>query len=87
VFQVVTGDAASVIRGVLSKFLLPGIYLSSSGYYLLDLSGLGDPVGSNAIAGLAIRVTGTHKPLHPNKVEIPSKECNPTHYNKSEHVC
>jgi len=25
---------------------------------------LGDPAGSNATAGLALRVTGTHKPLH-----------------------
>jgi hypothetical protein len=47
-------------------------YLSSSGSYPLDLSGVGDPAGSNATAGLALRVTGTHKPLHHNKVEIPS---------------
>jgi len=47
-------------------------YLSSSGSYPLDLSGLGDPAGSNATAGLAVRVTGTHKPLHHDKVEIPS---------------
>jgi len=47
-------------------------YLSSSGSYPLDLSGVGDPAGSNAIAGLALRVTGTHKPLHHDKVEIPS---------------
>jgi hypothetical protein len=33
---------------------------------------LGDPAGSNATAGLALRVTGTHKPLHHDKVEIPS---------------
>jgi hypothetical protein len=45
-------------------------YLSSSGSYLLDLSGVGDPVGSNATAGLALRVTGTHKPLHHDKLEI-----------------
>jgi hypothetical protein len=32
------------------------------------LSGLGDPAGSNATTGLAIRVTGTHKPLHHDKV-------------------
>jgi len=39
-------------------------YLSSSGSYPLDLFGLGDPAGSNASAGLAPRVTGTHEPLH-----------------------
>jgi hypothetical protein len=44
-------------------------YLSSSGSYPLDL---GDPAGSNATAGLTLRVTGTHKPLHHDKVEIPS---------------
>jgi len=33
---------------------------------------VGDPAGSNATAGLALRVTGTHKPLHHAKVEIPS---------------
>jgi hypothetical protein len=47
-------------------------YLSSSGSYPLDLSGMGDPAGSNATADLALRVTGTHKPLHRDKVEIPS---------------
>jgi hypothetical protein len=46
-------------------------YLSSSGFYPLDLSGVGDPAGSNATAGLALRVAGTHKPLHHGKVEIP----------------
>jgi hypothetical protein len=39
-------------------------YLSSSGSYTLDLSGLGDLAGSNATAGLALRATGNHKPLH-----------------------
>jgi hypothetical protein len=48
-------------------------YLSSSGSYPLDLSGLGDPTGSYATAGLAHRVTGTHKPLYHGKVEIPTK--------------
>jgi hypothetical protein len=47
-------------------------YLSSSGSYPLDLSGVGDPVGSNATAGLVLRVSETHKPLHHDKVEIPS---------------
>jgi hypothetical protein len=50
-------------------------YLSSSGSYPLDLSGVGDPAGSNVTSGLALRVTGTHKPLHHNKVEIPSGVC------------
>jgi hypothetical protein len=35
---------------------------------------LGDPVLSNATAGLALRVIGTHNPLHPDRVEIPSEE-------------
>jgi len=34
---------------------------------------VGDPAGSNATAGLALRVTGTHKPLHHDKVEIPPR--------------
>jgi hypothetical protein len=38
-------------------------HFSSSGSYPFDLSGLGGPTGSNATAGLAVRVTGTHKPL------------------------
>jgi hypothetical protein len=46
-------------------------HLSSSGSYPLDLSGLGDPIGSNATAGLALRVTGTHKHLYHGKLEIP----------------
>jgi hypothetical protein len=46
-------------------------YLSSSGSYPLDLSGVGNPAGSNATAGLDLRVTGTHKPFHHDKVDIP----------------
>jgi hypothetical protein len=42
--------------------------LSSFGSYTLDLSGLGDPAGSKAADGLALSVTGTHKPLHHEKV-------------------
>jgi hypothetical protein len=45
-------------------------HLSSSGYYPLDLSRLGKPTGSNAAVGLAVRVTGTHIPIHYDKVEI-----------------
>jgi hypothetical protein len=48
-------------------------HISSSGSHPLDLLGLGDPTGSNATAGLAHRVTGTHKPLYHGKVEIPTK--------------
>ena len=55
-------------------------YLSSSGSYPLDLSGMGDPAGSNATASLALRVTGTHKPLHHDKVEIPSGGHYTMHY-------
>jgi hypothetical protein len=46
-------------------------YLSSSGSYPLDLSGVGDPAGSSSTTSLALRVNGTHKPLHHDKVEIP----------------
>jgi hypothetical protein len=49
-------------------------HLSSSGSYPFDVSGLGDPTGSNATAGLALRVTGTHKPLYYGKVKIPTKK-------------
>jgi hypothetical protein len=48
-------------------------HLSSSGSYPLDQPGLGDPTGKDATAGLALRVTGTHKPLYHCKVEIPIK--------------
>jgi hypothetical protein len=34
---------------------------------------LGDPTGSNATAGLALRVTGTQKLLYHGKVEIQIK--------------
>ena len=52
-------------------------YLSSSGSYPLDLSSVRDPDGRNSTASLALRVTGTHKPLHHEKVEIPSEDtCN-----------
>jgi hypothetical protein len=65
--QVVTDDAASGIRGILSKFP-SSRYLCSSGSYPLDLSGLGDPAGSIATAGLALMVTRTHKPVHHDKM-------------------
>ena len=45
-------------------------HLSSSGFYPLDLSDLGDPTGSSAMAGLAVSVIGTHERLHQGKVEI-----------------
>jgi hypothetical protein len=48
-------------------------HLSSCGSNPFDLSGLGEPTGSNVTAGLALRVTGTHKPLYHGKVKIPTK--------------
>jgi hypothetical protein len=72
VLQVATDVAASGIREYLLDFPSPR-HFSSSGSYPLDLSGLGDLSGSNATAGLALRVTGTHKPLYHGKVEIPTK--------------
>jgi hypothetical protein len=56
----------------ISEFPSPR-HLSLSVSYPLDLSGLGDPTGSNATTGLALRVTGTHKPLYHGKVKIPTK--------------
>jgi hypothetical protein len=47
-----------------------------SGSYPLDLLGLGDAAGNNATAGLALRVTGTHKPHHHDKVEIRKRKAN-----------
>jgi hypothetical protein len=43
----------------------------SSGSYAVDVSGLGDPTGSKATAGLALIVTRTHKPVHQGKMQIP----------------
>jgi hypothetical protein len=37
----------------------------------LDLSGIGDPTSSYATAGIALRVSGTLKPHHHDKVETP----------------
>jgi hypothetical protein len=59
---------------ILSILDFPSRHLSPSGSYPLDLSGLGDPTCRNATAGLALRVTGTHKPLYHGKVEIPTKK-------------
>jgi hypothetical protein len=39
--------------------------------FTLDLSGLGDPASSYAIAGLALGLIGTRKPHHNDKVETP----------------
>jgi len=52
---------------ILSKFP-SSRYLSSSGSNPLGLYGLGDTAGCNATACLALRVTGTHKPLHHDKM-------------------
>jgi len=78
--QVVTGDAASGTRGIFIKVPFFQVSLSSSGSYPLDPSGLGDPAGSNATAGLGLRVTGTHKPLH-------HKVCTEYNSNKSPTRC
>ena len=45
--------------------------ISSSGSCCPDLCLLRDTTGSNASAGLVLTVTGTHKPIHHGKVEIP----------------
>jgi hypothetical protein len=42
-----------------------------------DLSDMGDPTSSYATAGIALRVTESHKPPHHCKVETPSGEPNP----------
>jgi len=39
-----------------------------------DLSGMGGPTSSYATAGIALRVTESHKPPHHYKVETPSGE-------------
>ena len=46
----------------LSEFPSPR-HLSLSRSYPFDLSSLGDRKGSNATVGVALRATGTHKPL------------------------
>ena len=46
-------------------------HFSLSVSYFLDLSDLGDPTGSTTTAGITLRVTGTHNPLHHNKLQIP----------------
>jgi hypothetical protein len=38
----------------------------------LDLFGMGAPTSSYATTGIALRVSGTLKPHHHNKVETPS---------------
>jgi len=48
------------------------MHLSSSLSYSLNLSGFGDPIGSNATTGLALSVTGAYKSLHHSRVEIPT---------------
>jgi len=37
----------------------------------LDLSGLGDPASSYVAAGIALEITGSHKPHCHNEVETP----------------
>jgi hypothetical protein len=55
------------------------MYLSSSLSYSLNLSGFGDPTGSHATAGLALRVAGNYKSLQHGRVEIPT-------YNKTKEL-
>jgi hypothetical protein len=43
-------------------------HLSWSDSYSVRLSGLGDPTGSNVTIGVALRLTGSYKPLHHCKV-------------------
>jgi hypothetical protein len=50
-------------------FTSPGHHCSS-GSYPLELSGLGNCTGSSATIALALSVTGTHKSLYINKVDI-----------------
>jgi hypothetical protein len=72
VLQVTSNVAASVITGI--RIAVPVSLAPLFGSHSLDLSGLGDPTGSNATASLALRVTGTHKQPHHGKVEIPLAE-------------
>jgi hypothetical protein len=70
VLQVVSDVAASGIREICIE-VPSSRHLSLSGSYPLDLSGFGDPTGSNATAGLALNITGRRKSLHHGKVKIP----------------
>ena len=56
-------------QGFVSEFPSPR-HLALSGTCRLDFSGFRDPAGSNATAALALRVTGTHRLLYHDKVEI-----------------
>jgi hypothetical protein len=76
VLQVATDVTASGIWEFLLDFPSPRHLSSSGSYPLVFFFGLGDPSGSNATAGLGLRVTGTHKPLYHGKVEIPKKGVN-----------
>jgi hypothetical protein len=37
----------------------------------LDLSGLGDPASSHVATGIALEITGSHKPQYHSEVETP----------------
>ena len=56
-FKSLTMSLLSAPEEFVSEFVSPR-HLSSSDSYPFDLSGLGDPTGSSATAGLAVRVTG-----------------------------
>ena len=62
-FKSLTMSLLSAPEEFVSEFVSPR-HLSSSDSYPFDLSGLGDPTGSSATAGLAVGVTGTSKPRH-----------------------
>jgi hypothetical protein len=57
--------------------LLPASVVASLFVWCLpfDLSSNGGPASSYATAGIALRVTGVHIPLHHDKVETPPRRC------------
>jgi hypothetical protein len=46
-------------------------HFSLSVSYSLDPSDLGEPTGSTTTAAITLRDTGTHKPFHHSKLQIP----------------
>ena len=65
----------------LSEFPSSG-HFSSSGFCPLDLSGLGDPPGRIATAGLSLKVTGTHEQFYHVKVVKPQGVCDVNVFTK-----
>ena len=67
-----------------SLFPGPSLHLVSTP----DLSGLGEPPGSSATAGLALTVMGTRKPLHYGNMEIPlARFCALSYVKKKNTFC